>query len=147
MGDIELRLATRTDADLLFAWRNDPETRCNSVSTAPVRAEEHALWIERTLADPSRHLYVAYQVNEAVGTVRLDYADEAVISITVAPGHRGKGLAVALIRAACMAARGLRVVAEIRPENAASIRAFERAGFAFVGAERGFLRYSFDSAE
>jgi RimJ/RimL family protein N-acetyltransferase len=147
MEDVELRLATPRDAEVLFAWRNDPDTRRNSASVALVTWEEHVRWIERTLADPSRRLYVAYLGDDAVGTVRLDFADEAVISITVAPPHRGKRLAVALIRAACVAARGRRVVASIRPENVPSIRAFERAGFHYVGVEAGVLRYAFDSAE
>jgi RimJ/RimL family protein N-acetyltransferase len=79
-----------------------------------------------------------------VGTVRLDRRapDEAEVSITIAPGARGRGLARPAIELGVEHARATwgvaRLTARIRPENAASLRAFAAAGFA-VERERGGL--------
>jgi RimJ/RimL family protein N-acetyltransferase len=129
---------------VLFAWRNDPDTRRKSISTTPLKWKDHMRWLERVLADPGTELFVAYRDREAVGTARLDFGKDARISVTVAPEHRGKGLAVPLIRAACTASRGRRVVAEIRADNSRSIRAFEHAGFQFDSHRGELLRYTLD---
>ena len=98
-------------------------------------------WLERRLDDPETALYVAEQDGEPVGTVRLELADVALISITVAPEHRGEGLAVPMIEAACAKVGDFPVVAEIRPANLASIRAFEKAGFELEQSHPGVLSY------
>lgn len=77
--------------------------------------------------------------------------DMAEISVNVAPERRGGGIGASLIIAGC--AEHVRrfptmtIVAYIRPENIASQRAFERAGFAAGGSEtvRGtnMLRFVF----
>lgn len=147
MPDIYLRPATQDDARMLFRWRNDPDTRRNSISKGPVDWMDHLHWLESVLADPGTELYMAYRNREPVGTARLDVGDRAVISVTVAPQHRGKGIAVPLIRATCAAARGRRVFAEIRADNLRSIRAFERAGFEFDSDRDGLMRYALDPAK
>lgn len=132
MVGVDLRPATGHDAELLFAWANDPETRRWSFATEPIPWDTHVAWLARVLADDERRLWVAEHEGEPVGQVRLDVAgDSEVVSISVAPGQRGRGLAVAIIRAACGEARGT-VVAEVKPDNQRSLRAFERAGFRTV---------------
>ena len=138
---MKLRLAERDDAERLFEWRNDSTTRLNSISSEPVSWPDHVAWLEQSLSMPERALYVAEVDGEPIGTVRLDLADVAIISITVAPEHRGRGLAVPMIEAGCDKVQDMSVVAEIRPSNVASIRAFERAGFVPDGSAPGLLRY------
>jgi RimJ/RimL family protein N-acetyltransferase len=78
-----------------------------------------------------------------IGQVRLEReADGDVeVSIAIAPEARGEGLARPLLRAAMAAAQrspalgGGRYVARVRPENAASIALFERAGFQRVAPD------------
>jgi RimJ/RimL family protein N-acetyltransferase len=138
---VTLREATTTDARLLFEWRNDPGTRAASLDSQPLAWEEHVAWLKRVVADPRRALYVAVDDRGPLGTARLDAGedDHATISITIAPERRGEGLATPLIAAACARAGGP-VVAIVKPENARSVRAFERAGFRRTGTEDGSLR-------
>lgn len=136
---VSLRLATIDDADLLFGWANDPVTRASSFNSDPIVWEEHVAWLGRVLAEPGRRLWVA-ESGGPVGMVRLDQSDgHEVISVSVAPGRRGEGLASPLIRAACAEAVGL-VLAEIKPGNVRSQRAFEAAGFVGDGEGRWWFR-------
>ena len=104
--------------------------------------EDHERWYAASLASESRHLRIVESDGTPAGLVRLDRTedDEAVeIGVNLAPARRGRGLAVPVLLAALAEARTLgftRVVARIRPDNLRSIRAFERAGFAFAREER-----------
>lgn len=134
---IELRAATGDDAAQLLAWRNDPETRRASGSQAVVAEAEHNEWLARTLARSDRALFVAFLDGARIGTVRLDQSAGAwEVSIALAPEHRGKKLATALLATLEPAAlgRGARLLtARIRAENGPSVAAFKRAGYyAFV---------------
>lgn len=96
MGEVRLRPATIADAQLLFAWRNDPLTRTQSIRTQPVEWESHLAWLAASLQNPDRQLFIAEQalpVEQAtvvLGTVRADKMDEEYeLSWTVAPEQRG----------------------------------------------------------
>ena len=69
---MRFRKATKKDSENLFNWRNDPETRAESLNTAPVLREAHEAWLARTLKNPNRLLFIAEEDNEAVGTKRAD---------------------------------------------------------------------------
>jgi len=111
------------DAQRLFDWRNDPLTRAMSKTTDPVEWAGHVGWLERRLSRTAPMLFIAEIDGEPVGTFRVD-ADE--ISYTVAPEHRGKGVAKAMLQVAF--ARFGKLRAEIKPENVASIKAALAAG-------------------
>ena len=93
------REATDADAELLLGWRNDPRTRQASRSTTVVTPAEHLAWLRGVGADPGRLLLVVDHEDEPVGTVRFDRRDGDgwEVSITVAPEHRGRGLAGAVL--------------------------------------------------
>ncbi len=135
MSRIVLRHARRDDAEKLLAWRNDPETRAASRSTAPVVEEDHRGWLDHVLADPTRILLVAEaDGGEAIGQARFDGDGVGFeISISLSPSARGKGLGAELIRAACdwLGAEepDAPVCAWVRSDNPSSLAAFETAGF------------------
>lgn len=134
-SEVSLRPATLRDKAALLKWRNDPDTRRQSRSTVVVRMASHALWLSRTLKNPETRLYVAIDVNGTeVGTGRIDYRGQgtAEINLTVAPEHRGRGLAASIIDALGEEAAGLgwpHLVARVKAVNVRSVRAFTRVGF------------------
>ena len=137
-GGVALRPATMNDGKMLLAWRNDPLTRRMSLSGEVVSEEGHLSWLKDALANCSRFLFIAQCDGKAVGVVRLDAEpEETGISLTVAPEHRGKGLAHRLIAAGLEwvddTRSGETVTALIKAENSCSKRAFARCGFAPVG--------------
>ncbi|HIN85024.1 MAG TPA: N-acetyltransferase, partial [Myxococcales bacterium] len=60
---------------------------------------------------------------------------DAVIGINVAPSFRGQGLgskALDAVNEVASTHKYQRIVALIRPDNIASLKAFERAGYSFA---------------
>jgi len=130
------RTATPADSRDLFEWRNDAQTRAASRSIEPVMWEQHELWFTGVLADKHRELYIVERVadSEAVGMCRFDEGEGGLteVSINLNPAFRGRGLSVGVLVAAIEKFRdggGGALTATVRPENTASIRVFEKAGF------------------
>lgn len=119
---MDIRPATMDDAELLYAWRNDPVTRQNSINPEPVEWAGHVSWLGKRLSLEAPGLFIAV-TSEPVGTVRID-GDE--ISYTVAPEHRGKGIATKMLTLA--RERFGAKEAQIKTENLASISAATKAG-------------------
>jgi hypothetical protein len=49
--NVFLRDMLSSDSETVLRWRNDPETRRNSINTAEVTPDEHARWFAKVLAD------------------------------------------------------------------------------------------------
>ena len=135
--DVTLRPARPDDCARVWTWRNDPDTRRASFDPTPVPFETHAAWFSASLGRPDRRLYVIIVEGRDGGTARLDVAGgEAEVSINLAPECRGRGIGPAALERLAEAAFGelglARLVAQVKSDNAASLAAFERAGFARV---------------
>ncbi len=155
---IRHRIATTADVQLYFDWANDPFTRQQSFNSAPILWEKHEAWFAQKITDPDALLLVFETgANVPIGQVRFERFDEDLtedvengysgigsqkialsldeaISISVDAQFRGKGIASVLIEEACefiCKQKGpIPIWAYIKPDNAASVRSFERAGFA-----------------
>jgi UDP-2,4-diacetamido-2,4,6-trideoxy-beta-L-altropyranose hydrolase len=132
---IRLRLVMAEDAALLFAWLNQPDSLAASLDTsAPVAWDVHKDWFDARLADPSTRIWIVERYATPVGGVRLqDKGDGPEIAIYIDAPTRGAGIAGAALGLAFDEAHsvwpGSEVIARVRPDNAASGRLFERAGF------------------
>ncbi|WP_432456760.1 GNAT family N-acetyltransferase [Cellulomonas iranensis] len=143
------RTATPDDADLLLGWRNDAGTRAASRDRGLVTRDAHVAWLSRVLAAPDRLLLVVERTGRPAGTVRFDRVDDDLweVSITLAPHARGRGLAPDVLAAGERAWRarvgpGPAVLASVRPDNVASARLFEAAGYRPVApGDDGLDRY------
>lgn len=140
--EITLRRATSDDARLLFSWINDQEIRQMSFSSAAISWEEHSNWFSKKLDDSNCVIYLAFNEDQvAVGQVRFDKTavSEAEIAIYTNPTMRSKGYGTKIIETGVkQIVEELsieRVHALIKPENAKSLRAFEKAGFVLAGKQ------------
>ena len=135
MKNIILRLATISDAETVFEWRNDLETRKYSLDPRPLVYEEHRKWFKQSLKSHNRHLLIAEQDKLPIGVIRYDTNElEAEISIFLNPKLRSKGLGTQMlimgadwIKEKLPQIKALR--AKVLTENIASTKAFEKAGF------------------
>lgn len=141
---MSLRPAGPDDARLLFEWVNDPETRRQSFTTAPVAWEEHVAWFGRVLADPDRVLWLLC-ADAPVASIRFDAeGGRAVVSVQVAPERRREGHGrriVAEASALYTSVTGRVLDAHIKPDNLASIAVFEKAGYTRVEDTDDSLHY------
>lgn len=133
-SDIVLRPATHADAALLLEWRNDPEAVRFSLTGRTVGASPHASWLAARLAGNTPRLWIAEEGRDPVGQVRVDLdGATGTVSIAVAPAHRGKGVGTGILHALLVEMEADPEVgtlqATVHADNAASLRAFERAGF------------------
>ena len=133
---VSARLASAADAALLWRWRNDSDTRLNSFNQEPIPWPTHQTWLERRLADPNVRLYIV-EVPGAVEVAHVRFErcgdDAAEVHVMVAPEQRSRGYGSAALRCTvplAMAALSVgRIEALVKPDNAASVHAFERSGF------------------
>lgn len=144
---VKMRPATVQDSDRLFNWRNDPVTQAASRSTAPVPREDHDRWMQFNVINgyPQHLVMMADTDVGSVGVVRFDSVRGDVmafdVSITLGPRYRGQGLAFEVLQEACGYMCDFTINAEIRKENIASRKLFERCGFEEISRSSGFLNY------
>lgn len=139
-----MRLATEQDAARLLNWRNDIETRHNSLQKHIIEADNHLAWLKQKLADPLCRLYIIEQHAHYIGTIRVDTIDNAhKISWTIAPEYRGRGFAKKALRLLTNKLSGL-IIAMILPDNHASIKIATSAGLTYQHRHDGVLYYVLD---
>ncbi len=134
---VPLREAVADDAELLWQWRNHPEVRAVSFSQDAINLADHRRWFTRQLDDANCHIWIAgRRRHEPVGSVRFQIdpaTQQAYISVIVDQRHRCRGLGAMLLTAAVdrlfSTTPVSEVIAQIRPGNDASVRAFRSAGF------------------
>lgn len=135
---LALRAARMEDAERLLMWRNDIETRAASLNQAEIDESSHGAWLGIILVSAHSTLYMIEEDGVPVGTGRLDdcpetgIASSARASWTVAPAHRGRGLAVEVIGLLLREAwrRGYDgVTAVVKADNPKSLKAALAAGF------------------
>jgi RimJ/RimL family protein N-acetyltransferase len=144
------------DAQVLFEWRNDLDTRQASISTQSLEWSEHIQWLVAALADASRHIYIveddAVRAHRSIGVCRFDVegglsAAAAEVSINLNPAVRGHGLAGPVLDAAIERFRSdtagaTELRATIRPTNVASTKVFLAAGFRIDRSDGEFDYYT-----
>ncbi|MCR5501875.1 MAG: GNAT family N-acetyltransferase [Lachnospiraceae bacterium] len=146
-----LRPATENDLLLLYEWANDATTRRMSFHSERIDPDTHAMWFRRKLSDNDCYFYILEHDGTPAGTGRLDREPHSgdvlkengqedlsssgfSISYSIAPAFRGKGLGEVLLSLLFEEAEksvpeaGV-LIGEVKKENEASIRCFEKAGF------------------
>jgi RimJ/RimL family protein N-acetyltransferase len=145
-----LRSILPEDSAILLRWRNDPETRRNSVNTTEVSPEEHARWFHRMITLNPQRIAIAEMDGMRVGVIRLDWNDEhdsCEISFTVAPEHRRKGLGFRIVQQETQSLSNVRLLAKVKAANIGSRRIFERLGFRAIGRMGELLLYTRDPVQ
>lgn len=147
---IDVRPALDEDCRDLWLWRNDAQTRSMSISTEEVSWSAHEAWFRDVQADRARAILIGHIGEEKIGMCRFDeHASphaRVEVSINLNPAFRGRRLAVPLLHSAISTFRSRRageIVAQVRDENVASIRTFERAGFWLAWRLEGLRLYRY----
>lgn len=139
---LRLRPATITDCRMLLDWRNHPSVRSRSFNQTPIPYEGHKAWFESKLKDDDCLFLIAEDnTGTAVGQIRFDKdGHTALISVAVAPEMTGRGIGTTMMRLACNAMNGkwhgIRAVALVKADNAASAAMFSKAGFIEVASAK-----------
>lgn len=139
---------TKEDALIAFQWRNDPETIASSY--CPVPKTWDSFWLEYAecyFEHPEfPPCFVMYQ-NRHAGFIRfemeeLEQKKVLEIMINIAPDFRRSGIgtrAVSLIKEKSRDKNLFGLIADIRLENEASVKLFEKQNFVFVSQRKEFI--------
>jgi UDP-2,4-diacetamido-2,4,6-trideoxy-beta-L-altropyranose hydrolase len=133
---VALRQATLADSAAMLAWQSAPGIRAYARHPAAPVPAEPARWFRAKLDDPDCIFNVILYGDEPVGILRFDRlaaANASEISILICADRQGLGIGGCALDAAKHLLPAERIVAAIHPENRASIRMFERAGYRAAG--------------
>jgi len=142
--NMSIRNATINDEKLLLYWSSDKVTRSQSFCQDRITVDEHKAWFKKKLVDPNRFIFIAEAANKLpLGMVRFDLdikQKEALISISVEPSMRGKGIAINLMEQAMqkisLIEPRVTFIAEVRNSNIHSQRLFKKLNFTPVTSFR-----------
>lgn len=151
---IVMRRADEDDARFIHEARYAGDASRYYRNSAIPSFDEHVGWYRKALGDDDRIFLIAELAGEAVGQVRFDRfadrPDHAEIGIAVHETWRGRKIGTPMLEAAMKSAlhSGISTIhAEVHPENRASARMFEKAGFKPVkSADANMLRFEWHSA-
>lgn len=132
---VTLRYLDCNDAEKIYEWQSEPETRRYSNNKEIPGWEEHLAWVEKRITLYPDLTYIIEQGGKSLGLLHFypNDEDELTISILVAPEEKGKGIAYeALCQAICLH-RGRSILAQVHEENKVSKKLFLKAGFRLRG--------------
>ncbi|MBD3426532.1 MAG: GNAT family N-acetyltransferase [Candidatus Omnitrophica bacterium] len=137
---IFMRKTGREDCRDLWQWRNHPEVRKWAFTDGEIDLSDHREWFEKKMKDNKSRMYMAeYPKGQKIGQARFDaLPGDTLISVNLNPAFFGKGLGSGLIRSATGSFLNERpevktITANIRSDNIASKKAFEKAGYRYSG--------------
>jgi len=135
---VRLRPVEPADEAQLLGWQQDPQIRRHFRDPRPPTSAEHERWFASRFEAPGCIFNIVLCNQQPAGVIRLELrkaeggdslGDSFEVSILTAPAYQGRGVA----RAALTIARDLVpeavLHAEVLPENHASHRLFEAAGY------------------
>ena len=133
---ITLRKVDINDAKLLWKWRNEEIVRDSAFNPEHIPYDSHVKWLSNKLNSPKSFIYIALNENGgAIGQIRFDelYTNSAEVDISVSKEYIGSGYGSELIKMGCIKLFDVteinKILARIKKNNVASIKAFSNAGF------------------
>lgn len=149
---LSLRKVIKNDEELLYTWANDPVVRSWSFNKDPITLDEHKLWFMKKFENPNVIIWILEISSIPSGLVRLEKTDkEVILNFLIAPLVRGRGLATKML---VMAVNNInkywkddKVLAYTLPENIASIKSLERAGFCLHKSDNERNCYVYNKSE
>ena len=130
---------TKKDSLDIWSWRNDIKSIFFSKNKKKITFEKHNKWFKKNLKNKKIKFYIGSLINnnkkEKVGVVRFDIKSKyALVSINLNPVMRGKSLSYILLAAGIkkfFKFKKIKLIAEIKKNNLASINCFQKNKFHF----------------
>ena len=128
-----------------LAWSDIPDLVALEAEAFPDDAWTEASWWGELAGRPRRDYVVVHREGELAAYAGLDHGGQVadLMTITVAPAHRGTGLGSGLLdeleaRAAAAGAEALML--EVRADNAPARALYDRRGYDVLSVRRGYYQ-------
>lgn len=145
--ELYLREVEKNDMDLLFEWVNDPEVRNNAFNSEMIPYENHVKWFEIMYQRKDVYMFImCNEDNTPIGQIRLNTEGEnAIIDYSIDGDIRGMGFGANMLWLVIEKIQKeipdiKRLIGQVKRENAASARAFEKCGF-FMEEKEDYIEY------
>lgn len=126
---INFRAATLSDQKILFDWRNDQQTRLQSLNQDFVTWESHQDWFDKSLKTETRQIFIAVDQGRSVGMIRWDQKNKArELSWLIGSEFRGHGYGNKMLKQ-FIQMFPFQYEAKVRVSNQASLKMALNAGF------------------
>ena len=140
-----LRPVKKSDAILLYEWRNDSLVRKNSFNSDELIFEDHQNWLYDTLNNPDIFFFIMENGADKIGQIRLNRNDNVcVVSYSIAEKYRAQGYGKLILQLAenqCVSNNIVdSLVGYVKKSNVASQIIFRSLGYSETD-EGDFYRY------
>jgi RimJ/RimL family protein N-acetyltransferase len=140
---------TKKDSLDIWLWRNDKKTIFFSKNKKIITLEAHNKWFKKNLKNRKIKFYMGYLVKrnekKKVGVVRFNIKSKyALVSINLNPFMRGKSLSYILLATGIrkfLKFKKIKLIAEIKKNNLASINCFLKNRFYFLKSRNQYNFY------
>jgi RimJ/RimL family protein N-acetyltransferase len=145
-----IKKITKKDLLDIWLWRNDKMSIFFSKNRKKITLECHNKWFSKNLTDSKIISYIGILVTKKrerkkVGVVRFNIKNKyALVSINLNPTLRGKSLSYVLLSAGIkkfLKFKKLKLIAEIKKNNLASIKCFLKNEFYFLKSRNQYNFY------
>ena len=143
---LDIRKTEVLDRDDILQWRNDPVSREQSFQSNLISESNHRNWFNQMMVDKKQNAYIGIIASDKtkIGFAHLknDTAGICTVSVNLNPVQRGKGLGSKLLQKVIedhSSFNDVVYLALIKSTNLASIRCFEKAGFASYENKSGVV--------
>ena len=149
-----IRNITKKDSLDIWHWRNDKISIFFSKNKKKITFRNHDKWFEKNLKNTRIKSYIGYivekNVKRKVGIVRFNIKGKhALVSINLNPVMRGKRMSYILLAKAIkkfLKFKKLKLIAEIKKNNLASINCFFKSRFYFIKSKNNYNFYQRSSS-
>jgi UDP-2,4-diacetamido-2,4,6-trideoxy-beta-L-altropyranose hydrolase len=133
---LQMRKVTTKDENVIHQINDSPVVRSRSFNSATIDFTDHQKWFEKKLSDPGCFFYLfENESGQTVGFTRFDINGSIVLSsIALHTDFMGRGMGTEMLIKSVEEVRrhtDLKIIAQIKEDNPASRRAFEKAAFIF----------------
>ena len=133
----------------IWLWRNDKKSIFFSKNKKKITLEAHNKWFRKNLKNKKIKFYIGFivkkNVKKKVGVIRFDIKSKyALVSINLNPVMRGKSLSYILLAVGIkkfLKFKKIKLIAEIKKNNFASIKCFLKNGFYFFKSRNQYNFY------
>lgn len=136
---LSFRKANESDMLQVYKWSNDKSVRKNSFNPESIELEAHKKWFKNKIHDKNTLFLIALINNKAAGVVRYELDQNgSTIGILISKEYRGQRLASEFLKQSAklyFKTNQQPIVAYIKKENIASVKAFKKARYSYFKDE------------
>ena len=140
-----LREISYDDWEILLEWRNEKETRNNSINSNIIQEDEHKDFIKKIIKDSEKNQFIFEYNEKPVGTIREDLLgeDQFELSYTINPKYRGMKIGQIMMHLYLIERKGS-FFCEVKEKNTPSIKMIEKLGFKLYKKDNHINLYKLD---